>query len=228
MIDTRPAARTRRRARGGAPRASAHSRGEDLIEHARRPPGLLAVGVLVGEVDGERRLAAMSGTYDGSRRRRSHSLIHARTYWRIRFDGSRSSPSTSGGSQPNASAWICLSLAVGAVELVPVGRLQADLLAFDDPHAGLGRGRPAARPRWSLHAQPLRDQLEVVLADEHLGLEVVDGGQHGAERRTGIVAVAAHPAGDLGVGLGPLQQRVAADQLDLVEQERPSRGSRRR
>ena len=73
----------------------------------------------------------------------------------------------------------------------------------------------------ALGPEPLGDELNVVLADQHLGLEVVDGGQHGAHRRRRVVPVAPDPPGDLGVGLGPLQRGVPADQLDLVEQHHP-------
>ena len=116
-----------------------------------------------------------------------------------------------------------LQLGVGPIELVLPGWLERNLLALDDPHAGLGLAGGELVLDGAPHAQPLGDELGVVLAHEHLGLEVVDGGQHRAQRRARVVAVAAHPTGDLAVGLRPLQQGVAADQLDLVEQDAPSR-----
>ena len=204
------------------PRRRPH-RGDDLVQLAQAGgEGLSSLsGVVVGEVDDD-----LAGGDVGQVRRveaaqvplvdpRPHVLPHPVRRQPLQPLDVRRVP-------PERVGVDLLQLGVGAVELVAVGRLQADLVTLDHPHAGLGQARQQLVLGGLLHAQPFRDQLEVVLADEDLRLEVVDGGQHGPDRRARIVAVAADPAGHLGVGLGPLQQRVAADQLDLVEQDNPS------
>ena len=76
-----------------------------------------------------------------------------------------------------------LQLGVGAVQFFSPRGLELDLLSLDDPHARLRLGRQHLVLRRALGAEPFSDELVVVLANKHLSLEVVNGGEHGADRR---------------------------------------------
>jgi hypothetical protein len=114
-----------------------------------------------------------------------------------------------------------LQARVGAIQLSCVGRREQQHLPVDDLHAHLGSGGDLIGLVGLACSQLGRHHRTIVLAGDHRRLEVVGHGQHGDQRYTGVGLITPHPASQLGVGPTPLQHRIAADQLDFVEQHHP-------
>jgi hypothetical protein len=113
-------------------------------------------------------------------------------------------------------------LAIGGLERLAVRRHQPHQLALDEAHPQLG---PLGRQHVGgvlPAAQPVGHRLAVVLLVEDGVVEVVGDGEHRGERRERLGLEARDPARDLGVRAAALQQRIAPDQLDLVEQHDPA------
>ena len=116
---------------------------------------------------------------------------------------------------------------VRVIELVVVGRLKQEHVLLDVPHPRLRQRRCLIPLRGFLRAQPRGDLRTVVLPGQDCGLEIVGHREHWDQRQPRVALVAAEPHGEFRVRPAALEQRIPADQLDLIEQNDPAGVARR-
>ena len=106
-----------------------------------------------------------------------------------------------------------------------VGRDQAD--AGRPPHLGHAVSRLNRLARQPLAFQRLGNELVVTPTVEHFADVIVGERGHGDDAGQRVRRVPAQPARQLGITLAALQRRIAADELDFVEENAPSGNARR-